>query len=113
MPREKLTAETNDFATEVFKLFDKDGSNTIEIGEAEKHWTKFSKLNAKEFFAAVDVNGDKKIEYDEWIAFWEIVKAAGHDEEEIKEELTRVKNGDSWVGFDDLPIKKHTEEKKH
>ena len=33
-----------------------------------------------------------------------IVKGAGHDEEEINEELERIKNGESWVGFDNLPI---------
>ena len=37
--------------------------------------------------------------------FWKIVKGAGHGEDEIEEELTRIKNGESWVGFDDLPTK--------
>jgi len=33
-----------------------------------------------------------------------IVKGAGHNEEEINEELERIKNGESWVGFDNLPV---------
>ena len=32
-----------------------------------------------------------------------IVKGSGHKEEEIKEELERIKAGEAWVGFDNLP----------
>ena len=35
--------------------------------------------------------------------FWEVVKGAGHSEEEISDELDRIKNGESWCGFDNLP----------
>lgn len=37
--------------------------------------------------------------------FWKAVKQAGHDEEEICTELENIKNGESWVGFNDLPEK--------
>jgi len=32
-----------------------------------------------------------------------IVKGAGHSDEEIIEELERIKNGEAWIGFEDLP----------
>jgi hypothetical protein len=32
-----------------------------------------------------------------------MVFAAGHKESEIVEELERIKNGESWVGFNNLP----------
>lgn len=36
---------------------------------------------------------------------WKVVKGAGHQESEIMDELDRIANGGSWVGFDDLPKK--------
>ena len=99
----------------VFKIFDKDGSMTIDKEEALKHWTKgFGKLSAKEFFNTVDYNHDGQVQYQEFVDFWMIVKGAGHSEEDIKEavcdvyvvidvQLEDIKNGESWVGFDDLP----------
>ena len=34
------------------------------------------------------------------------MKAHGHDEEEIADELKNIKNGELWVGFDDVNLKK-------
>ena len=31
------------------------------------------------------------------------MKGSGHTEEEITEELERIKNGETWMGFDNLP----------
>ncbi len=59
--------------------------------EAVKHWrskSSFGKLSAEEFFNTVDYNGDGCIQYEEFIDFWKIVKAAGHSEEEITEEVS-------------------------
>ena len=39
----------------------------------------------------------------EFIHFWEVVKGSGHSEKEIEEELERIRKGDSWIGFEDLP----------
>ena len=89
---------------EVFGIFDIDGSNNIDKEEAVKHWkSAFGKISAKEFFNAVDVNKDGQISLEEFQSFWCAVKAAGHSEEEILEELENIKSGQSWVGFNDLP----------
>ena len=53
-------------------------------------------------FNAVDSDNNGKIELREWIIFWNDVKRAGHTEEEIIEELTNIRDGKSWVGFNDV-----------
>lgn len=74
---------------DVFKIFDKDGSKTIDKEEAVKHWSKnFGKISANEFFNTVDYNHDGQIQYDEFVDFWRIVKGSGHSEEEIQEEVS-------------------------
>ena len=79
---------------DVFKIFDKDGSNTIEKEEAIKHWSKnFGKISANEFFNTVDYNHDGQIQYEEFVDFWRIVKGVGHTEEEIREEVTNWPKG--------------------
>jgi hypothetical protein len=50
----------------------------------------------------MDKNGE--IEFDEFQRFWQVVKQAGHSEKDIMEELERIKNGESWVGFNNLPL---------
>ena len=83
---------------------DKDNGGTIDKEEAVAHFSKsFGKISAEEFFASVDENGDGEIEYKEFINFWQIVKASGHTDEEIEEELDRISKGESWAGFNDLP----------
>ena len=42
---------------------------------------------------------------EEFVGFWEAVKASGHTEDEILEELSNIEKGESWVGFDNLPKK--------
>ena len=75
----------------MFKIFDKDGSKTIEKDEAVKHWSKnFGKISAQEFFNTVDYNHDGQIQYDEFVDFWKIVKGAGHTEDDIKEEVSQL-----------------------
>ena len=47
----------------------------------------FAKLNTEEMFSAVDKDDNGSIELSEWIEFWQMVKKAGHTEEEIFEEV--------------------------
>ena len=49
------------------------------------------------------MNNDGVISKEEFISFWEVVKASGHDESEIMEELEKIEKGESWCGFDNLP----------
>ena len=90
-----------------FDSFDVDHSKAIDKQEAIKHWSvnkfSFGKQSAMAFFEAVDLNQDGSIDFKEFQQFWEVVKAAGHTEEEICEELVRIKDGESWVGFSNLP----------
>jgi Ca2+-binding EF-hand superfamily protein len=74
-------------------MFDEDGSKSIEKEEAIKFWgTNFAKINTEEFFKTVDVNNDGHVEEGEWVEFWEMVKGAGHDEEEILDEVSEIPN---------------------
>lgn len=54
------------------------------------------------------MNHDGTITFQEFQDFWLAVKLAGHSEEEIMQELESIKNGESWVGFNDLPKKFHS-----
>ena len=102
---QELSSELQNEVLETFKVFDVDGSHNIDKNEALKHWkSNFGKVSAKEFFNQVDFNGDGQISEEEFILFWKIVKGHGHTEEEIREELTNIKNGDLWVGFDKVPV---------
>ena len=110
----KLSKELVDEIQEVFNVFDESGNKEIDKDEAIAHFkTGFSRLNAIEFFNTVDVNKDGTITWQEFLEFWQAVKQAGHDEEEIKEELNKIKLGESWVGFNDLPEKYKRKAIKH
>ena len=86
-----LSPEVENRVKEVFKLFDTDGSNAIDKNEAVNHWKgAFGKISAKEFFNTVDVNNDGEVSLEEFIQFWKVVKASGHDEGEIMEELDKI-----------------------
>ena len=72
----------------MFAIFDIDGSQAIDKAEAVNHWKgAFGKISANEFFNTVDVNNDGEISLEEFLTFWRVVKASGHSEEEIHEEL--------------------------
>ena len=91
---------------EVFGIFDVDGSAQIDKQEAVNHWkSAFGRISAKEFFNQVDADNNGQIDKAEFVNFWKTVKAHGHSEEEIMQELENIKNGESWVGFSDLPKK--------
>ena len=90
----------------MFGIFDVDHSNAIDKNEALKHWkSAFGRISANEFFSQVDENNDGEITLEEFMTFWKVVKTAGHPEEEIMQELDNIQNGESWVGFNNLPKK--------
>ncbi len=87
---------------------DVDGSKSIDKSETLKYWyephncrnSNFAKINTEELFAAVDKDNNGSISEREWLDFWLAVKTAGHSEEEIKDELSQLENGQGWVYFD-------------
>jgi Ca2+-binding EF-hand superfamily protein len=84
---------------EIFSKIDVDGSKTIDKEETLKYWyphpapitknrkSNFAKLNTEALFNAVDKDGNGSIDLDEWLDFWKAVKNAGHNEEEIFDEV--------------------------
>jgi hypothetical protein len=40
---------------------------------------------------------------EEWVNFWQIVKASGYCEEEIINELDNLLNREAWIHFDKMP----------
>ena len=65
----------------------------LNFGRNEKGVSKlnrksnFAKLNTEALFKAVDADGNGRISEDEWLYFWSEVKASGHSDEEILEEV--------------------------
>ena len=103
-----LSAEAVAKVQIAFDSFDIDHSDAIDLEECLRHWKGgFGKISAREFLKTVDMDGNGEIEFDEFLRFWQVVKDCGHSEESIIEELKRIKNGEVWVGFSNLPIQYH------
>ena len=86
-----MSKECQGEVLKTFAIFDKDGSKEIDKNEALNHWdSKFGKFSDKKLLDQVDIDGDRNISEDQLRRFWRIVKAAGHDEEEILEELRNI-----------------------
>eukprot|EP00978_Attheya_sp_CCMP212_P021599 scaffold63367_cov61-Attheya_sp.AAC.2 len=101
-----MSAELIKKATEVFHIFDTDHSMEIDRDEAIRHWKgKFAQIGATELFNTVDTDNDGTINLDEWLEFWIAVKSTGIPDGDIYMELDNIKNGETWVGFNDLPAK--------
>ncbi len=84
-----LPIDLNNKAVELFKLLDKDGSNSIEKKEAKEYWKKnFSQVNTIALFDQVDVNGDGQIELNEWLQYWtDVFKSGKYTEEYLINEV--------------------------
>ena len=52
----------------------------------------------------VDFNNDGEISIEEFIRYWKIVKAHGHSEEEMKDELDNIENKEVWTGFENVKL---------
>ena len=102
-----LSENVQQQVVETFKIFDVDGSKNIDKTEAIKHWkSNYGKISAKEFFDQVDFDGNGEISEEEFVRFWRIVKGAGHTDDEILVELENIRNGELWVGFENVHLAK-------
>ena len=68
---------------ELFYKIDKDRSNSIERQEAKEYWKKnFSQVNTIALFDQVDVDGNGRIEIEEWIQHWiDVYKTGKYSED--------------------------------
>eukprot|EP01006_Ploeotia_vitrea_P034817 TRINITY_DN65803_c0_g1_i1.p1 TRINITY_DN65803_c0_g1~~TRINITY_DN65803_c0_g1_i1.p1 ORF type:complete len:140 (-),score=6.76 TRINITY_DN65803_c0_g1_i1:1031-1450(-) len=69
-----LDLQSKEAIQEVFKKFDKDGSNTIDYDEigmlAKELGVDINEEEVKKIFADLDVNKDKMIDFDEFWDWW-------------------------------------------
>lgn len=85
-----------------FDAMDGDKNGEVTMEEATKFWGKnFAKVNAKAMFNEVDEDGNATISWDEFLAFWRNVVASGYSEDDLVEEVEMMKEGGSWVDFND------------
>jgi len=100
----RLSPRLQEIVESIFREIDIDGSRTIDWDETLKWWdSNFAVINTRAMFEAVDADKNGKIELEEWVEFWRMVKQRGHSEEEIEEELNNIKEKGSWVQFLDCP----------
>lgn len=85
----QLTEKLHKKAVELFKLIDKDNSNSIERKEAKEYWKQnFSQINTIALFDQVDVDGDGIIEIDEWLRYWtDVFKGGKYTEDYLINEV--------------------------
>jgi len=87
----------------LFHKIDDNGDGTITFDEARKFWkSNFSKVNAQAMFNEVDDDVNGCVTYEEWVDFWRnVVAQPDYSEEDVIEELLSIKEGGSWVDFND------------
>lgn len=100
-PNSPLSQSNKDLASNIFRAMDINGDSQISIQEAKNWWkNRFANVNARSFFETVDQDGNKEINFDEWICFWEKVRANGYSNDDIQEELENLQDKGSWVKFE-------------
>mmetsp|Transcript_21997 Transcript_21997/g.40156 ORF Transcript_21997/g.40156 Transcript_21997/m.40156 type:complete len:150 (-) Transcript_21997:26-475(-) len=99
-----LLPSTIELATEIFNEIDVDHNRSINLKETITWWhANYAKLNAAAMFESVDQDRDGSITLEEWIGFWQTVRSHSHLDAEIIEELNNIRQGSSWVVFQDMP----------
>ena len=103
----QLSADALELVTRIFQEIDEGGSLTIDMEETKRWWHhNFAAVNTRAMFDNVDKDHNGKIDFDEWVQFWTMVKHSGHTDEEIKEELLNIHEKGSWVQFRGCPQSK-------
>lgn len=101
--KKELSVALMQKVSELFKLMDENGDGMITVAEATVFWKKnWAKVNAKAMFNEVDDDNNGSVTYEEWLDFWRNVNAQpDYDEETVLEELENIKEGGSWVDWND------------
>lgn len=100
----QLTGKLLELATKIFREIDVDDSKTIDKEETIKWWkNNFAAINSRAMFESVDTDNDGRIDFDEWLYFWAVVRQHGYTDEELEEELENIKEKGSWVQFSNCP----------
>merc|ERR1711976_541608 len=94
----ELSEEAKNYLMKIFHKIDENNNLVIDRVETFKFWSEnFPKINTSEIFHDVDKNKDNKISATEWIDFWTCVLNSGYNENEIRQELEKLEDGESWV----------------
>lgn len=108
-----LSQHAWDSIEELFHMMDADGSNGVTREEAVSFFKGvFRTVSADAMFQEVDKDHSEVITGDEFVDFWCNVKRSGYEEEDILSEVAALKEGNSWVDWNDGVAPPVTEGKK-
>lgn len=96
----RLSAEVWGKCQELFHKMDEHTDGHITLAEANNFFKgSFTKFSAQEMFATVDKNNDGTITAEEFMVFWSDVRANGHHDAEVLEEVEQLLAGATWVDW--------------
>lgn len=85
----------------LFEKMDKDGCNVVTKEKAHAFFNNFKNVNVEALFNEVDVDNSGAITAEEFIDFWQQVRASGYTEVQIMEEMEQILEGGAWVDWKD------------
>eukprot|EP00930_Biecheleria_cincta_P049464 TRINITY_DN34663_c0_g1_i1.p1 TRINITY_DN34663_c0_g1~~TRINITY_DN34663_c0_g1_i1.p1 ORF type:complete len:329 (+),score=55.83 TRINITY_DN34663_c0_g1_i1:174-1160(+) len=99
---DKLSSKIWNKCEELFQKIDKDGKLRITPDKAREFFQgSFEKISTDAMFSEVDLEGAFLITPAKWMSFWSQVKANGHKDKEILEELDMLLKGGAWRDWND------------
>eukprot|EP00747_Dinoflagellata_sp_TGD_P168522 gnl/TRDRNA2_/TRDRNA2_195085_c0_seq1.p2 gnl/TRDRNA2_/TRDRNA2_195085_c0~~gnl/TRDRNA2_/TRDRNA2_195085_c0_seq1.p2 ORF type:complete len:126 (-),score=35.33 gnl/TRDRNA2_/TRDRNA2_195085_c0_seq1:103-480(-) len=100
-----LSKETVDKLKQLFDKIDADGSGQVTKTEALQYWSsKFGKASVDQMFGQTDEDQGQTISMDEFMKYWQQVKKAGYSEQEIREEVQAMIDGEVWRDWGKVKI---------
>lgn len=95
--KKKFSPESLEVIKVLFKKIDLDGDGNITKQEATTFWKgKFGKASVDQMFGATDDDLSRSVSWEEYMKFWNAVLNSGYTEEEIKEEVEAMIQGETW-----------------
>jgi hypothetical protein len=85
----------------LYRKMDVDDSKSITRAEAKAHFKQYAKVSADAMFNEVDEDHNDEITLEEFVEFWQQVKASGYAEEDLSDELDELIAGNVWVDYKD------------